>query len=77
MRHLDIDFVRHYLKSAGINFNDDDEIVANGTLDELTGHVKTLGGHGPTIRFTLYARDNGIFIDYHNGYDKSFIKPIS
>jgi len=76
MRFLDIDFVRHYLKAAGINTNRDDELKVTGTLDELKGHVETLGGHGPTIRFTLYARDNGLFIDYHDGYDKNYIKQI-
>lgn len=76
-RYLDIDHTRSHLRAAGIRFNSDDKVVVNGDLSELEGNVEVYKGRGPTIQFKIMLRDNGIFVDYYDGYGKNFIKKVA
>jgi hypothetical protein len=76
MNHLDISDTRTHLKAAGIVFNKDDSIVVDGDLSELSGYIEVFKGVN-TIRFTIMRRNNGIFVDYNDGYGRNYIKKVA
>lgn len=75
MDYIDIAHTRRYLRAAGISFNRNDEIQVDGDMGKLEGSLHAFG-RGPKITFAILLRYNGVFVDWFDGYDRSYIKKV-
>lgn len=75
MGYINIDHARHYLRKAGVLFNNRDTLSVHGDLTTLEGQVEGFGGRHKT-EFRIVLKSNGVFVEYTDHYGDSFIKQV-